>query len=214
MTLARFVLALVLGALPEVVGFDSVLNDSLHHRHRHLPPPGPQYPYYLPTHQRPPRTRPPPPLPRFARPPRALVAQRPHALQAGHTPRPHPWGCPTGEPWVSVTDFGAPCLRWAEVPPFLERSPPASWAQLRGQRHNFCRSPDGTGRPWCFYGDVRGKVDWGYCDCRHGSVRLRGGKNEFEGTVEVYASGVWGTVCSSHWDDSDASVICHQLQLG
>nr|Q5G267.1 RecName: Full=Neurotrypsin; AltName: Full=Serine protease 12; Flags: Precursor [Macaca mulatta]AAW57542.1 neurotrypsin [Macaca mulatta] len=214
MTLARFVLALVLGALPEVVGFDSVLNDSFHHRHRHSPPPGPQYPYYLPTHQRPPRTRPPPPLPRFPRPPRALPAQRPHALQAGHTPRPHPWGCPAGELWVSVTDFGAPCLRWAEVPPFLERSPPANWAQLRGQRHNFCRSPDGTGRPWCFYGDARGKVDWGYCDCRHGSVRLRGGKNEFEGTVEVYASGAWGTVCSSHWDDSDASVICHQLQLG
>ncbi|EPY80588.1 neurotrypsin precursor [Camelus ferus] len=101
-----------------------------------------------------------------------------------------------------------------EVPPFLERSPPAAWAQLRGQHHNFCRSPDGAGRPWCFYGNAHGKVDWGYCDCRHGSVRLRGGKNEFEGTVEVYANGVWGLVCSSHWDDSDASVICHQLQLG
>ncbi|KAB0407282.1 hypothetical protein E2I00_019037, partial [Balaenoptera physalus] len=46
------------------------------------------------------------------------------------------------------------------------------------------------------------------------SVRLHGGKNEFEGTVEVYAHGAWGTVCSSHWDDSDASVVCHQLQLG
>lgn len=47
-----------------------------------------------------------------------------------------------------------------------------------------------------------------------GSVRLRGGKNEFEGTVEVYLNGIWGTICSSHWDDNDASVICQQLELG
>lgn len=54
---------------------------------------------------------------------------------------------------------------------------------------------------------------WGFFSTL-GSVRLHGGKNEFEGTVEVYANGVWGTICSSHWDDSDASVVCHQLQLG
>ncbi|XP_046947158.1 neurotrypsin [Lynx rufus] len=217
MTLARFVVALVLGALPEVVGFDLVLRYPLHHRYRHSLPPGPPHPYYLPTQQRQQRTPPSPSLPRVPRvprPPPALHAQRLHALHAGRTPGPHPGDCPAGEPWVNVTDFGAPCLLWAEVPPFLERSPPASWAQLRGQRHNFCRSPDGAGRPWCFYGNAHGKVDWGYCDCRHGSVRLRGGKNEFEGTVEIYANGVWGTVCSSHWDDSDASVICHQLQQG
>lgn len=47
-----------------------------------------------------------------------------------------------------------------------------------------------------------------------GAVRLRGGKNEFEGIVEIYLNGVWGTICSSQWDDSDASVICQQLELG
>ncbi|XP_034886224.1 neurotrypsin [Mirounga leonina] len=214
MTLARFVVALVLGALPEVIGFDLVVSHPLHHRYRHSLLRGPRHPYYLPTQQRQQRAPPPPPLPRVPRPPQALHAQRLHALHAGRTPGPHHRDCPAGEPWVNVTDFGAPCLRWAEVPPFLERSPPASWAQLRGQRHNFCRSPDGAGRPWCFYGHAHGKVDWGYCDCRHGSVRLRGGKHEFEGTVEIYANGAWGTVCGSHWDDSDASVICHQLQLG
>uniref|UniRef100_A0A8C2XTN9 Neurotrypsin n=1 Tax=Capra hircus TaxID=9925 RepID=A0A8C2XTN9_CAPHI len=87
-------------------------------------------------------------------------------------------------------------------------------ACARRQRHNFCRSPDGAGRPWCFYGAAGGKADWGYCDCRRGSVRLCGGKRAFEGTVEVYENGVWGIICSSHWDDADASVVCHQLRLG
>lgn len=65
------------------------------------------------------------------------------------------------------------------------------------------------GRFWCFYGDVCGKVDWGYCDCRYGLVWFCGGKNEFEGIVEVYVSGVWGIVCSSYWDDFDVLVICY-----
>jgi hypothetical protein len=171
MTPERFVLALILGALPEVVSVDPVLTYPPHQRHRHLhsSPSSAQYLYSLPTRQRPQRTPPPPPLPR---PPRAIPA-----LQAGHTPRPHPGGCPTGGLFVNVTDFGAPCLRWAEVPPFLQRSPPASWAQLRGQRHNFCRSPDGAGRPWCFYVNAHGKVDWGYCDCTHDEWHRGSGGN-------------------------------------
>lgn len=183
MTLACFVVALVLGALPEVIGFDLVVTYPLHHRYRHSPPASPRHPHYLPTQQRPQRTPPPPPVPRVPRPPPAMHAQRLHALHAGRTPGPHHRDCPAGEPWVNVTDFGAPCLRWAEVPPFLERSPPASWAQLRGQRHNFCRSPDGAGRPWCFYGHAHGKVDWGYCDCRHGEwSRDRGGSSGLAGS--------------------------------
>ncbi|KAM5233653.1 neurotrypsin isoform 3-T3 [Hipposideros larvatus] len=213
MTPVRLVVALILGALPEVVSSDPVLRYPLRHRHRHPPFPSPQFAYYLPTPRRPRRT----PLSPPARPPRpapAPRAQSPLALHAGQATRPGPGGCPAGRPWVNVTDFGAPCLRWADVPPLLERSPPAGWAPLRGQRHNFCRSPDGAGRPWCFYRNARGRGDWGYCDCGHGSVRLRGGKSAFEGTVEVYAHGAWGTVCGSHWDDPDASVVCHQLQLG
>lgn len=173
MTPARLVVALILGALPEVVSSDPVLRYPLRHRHRHPPFPSPQFAYYLPTPRRPRRT----PLSPPARPPRpapAPRAQSPLALHAGQATRPGPGGCPAGRPWVNVTDFGAPCLRWADVPPLLERSPPAGWAPLRGQRHNLCRSPDGAGRPWCFYRNARGRGDWGYCDCGHGE-RPRGG---------------------------------------
>ncbi|XP_020863901.1 neurotrypsin isoform X3 [Phascolarctos cinereus] len=103
--------------------------------------------------------------------------------------------------------------------PFQRRRSPAS-APLRllsasalgpGPHRFSGRSRDvgAGGAQCCFPGDPRDR-----CDCRHGSVRLRGGKNEFEGTVEVYSRGVWGTVCSSDWDDGDAAVICRQLNFG
>ncbi|XP_053767878.1 neurotrypsin isoform X1 [Desmodus rotundus] len=209
----RLVVALILGALPEVVSADLVLGYPLHYRHRHPPPAAPHFSYHLSTLQWPPRTTP-SLLARAPRPWPAPGAQRPLPLHAGHASRPHPGDCPAGGPWVNVTDFGAPCLRWADVPPLLERLPPEGWAPLRGQRHNFCRSPEGAGQPWCFYRNARGRGDWGYCDCGHGSVRLRGGLGESEGLVEVWARGAWGAICSGHWDDAAATVVCHQLQPG
>lgn len=167
MTPVRFVLALILGALPEVVGSDPILAYPLHYRHRHRSPAGPQFPYHLPTPQRPQRETP-SPRAHFPHSQPAPRAQHPLALHAQHASQTPPGDCPAGEPWVNVTDFGAPCLRWADVPPLLERLPPADWAPLRGQRHNYCRSPDCTGRPWCFYRNARGRGDWGHCNCRHG----------------------------------------------
>ena len=179
MTPPHFAVALILGALPGVVSFDSVLGYSLPPRHHHAPSRGPQDPYSLTTQRRPQKTRPPPPLPRSLRAPRA------HGLR---TPRPPPGDCPAGAPGANVTDSGAPCLRWADAPPFLARSPPEGWAQLRGQRHNFCRSPDGAGRPWCFYANARGKVDWGYCDCRRGEWPRGGGDRGPAGSPPGWAS--------------------------
>lgn len=49
-------------------------------------------------------------------------------------------------------------------------------------------------------------------DCSNGEIRLVGGRHLLEGRVEICYDGVWGTVCSDHWGNMDAAVVCRQLQ--
>ena len=48
---------------------------------------------------------------------------------------------------------------------------------------------------------------------KNGDIRLVEGLHNWEGRVEVFLNGVWGTVISFNWDPEEAQVVCRQLEL-
>ena len=52
-----------------------------------------------------------------------------------------------------------------------------------------------------------------YCS-RVDAVRLAGSGVNYQGRLEVYYDGEWGTVCDDDFDDNDATVACYMLGFG
>ena len=48
-------------------------------------------------------------------------------------------------------------------------------------------------------------------ELNNGDIRLIGGSYPWEGRVEIYFSGTWGTISDSDWTSDDAQVVCRKL---
>ena len=42
-------------------------------------------------------------------------------------------------------------------------------------------------------------------------MRLVGGSYQWEGRVEIFFAGSWGTITDSDWTSEDAQTVCHMM---
>nr|XP_022299802.1 uncharacterized protein LOC111108306 [Crassostrea virginica] len=101
----------------------------------------------------------------------------------------------------------------------------------------YCCAPygQGSGQVWMASVDCEGSeariedcmhVGWGPTSCSHqqdlsvsclpdnnNTIRLVGGDSKYEGRLEVYHNGIWGTVCDDQYTPNIADVVCRSLGL-
>ncbi|XP_074128215.1 scavenger receptor cysteine-rich type 1 protein M130 isoform X5 [Sminthopsis crassicaudata] len=82
--------------------------------------------------------------------------------------------------------------------------------QCEGNENHITLCPTGSvhGRKCSFNRTI------GIVCSRYRDFRLVDGNSRCEGRVEIQVQGVWGALCGSHWDLTNANVLCKQLDCG
>ncbi|XP_065829757.1 uncharacterized protein [Oscarella lobularis] len=128
------------------------------------------------------------------------------------------------------------CLsgRWSSDPPSCEEvrcnpiTPPrdgdAWWTSSDGRRENYTSGSESVAFRTLYF-ECRGKLEligqssitclvngsWSGTVPMCSKLRLEGGDSKYEGRLEVYYDGSWGTVCEEGFGMEEAFVVCRQL---
>ncbi|PIK43389.1 putative deleted in malignant brain tumors 1 protein-like [Apostichopus japonicus] len=76
---------------------------------------------------------------------------------------------------------------------------------IGSEEHIFACNNRGVGVHNCGHGEDAG------VKCVVPEVRLVGGTTDYEGRIEIFLNGAWGTICDDSWGIDEAEVACRQL---